>query len=729
MRRIYRKYCKTMKKIGEDNTGLIYKIEDKYNNIFYAIKEIYIGDSENFELVERYQKMLNTLMKIKTENIIKYYDYFLENDYLIIVMEYVDTTLKQFIDKHGDENMLIKEELINDIILQICNCLKEIHDNGIIYRNLTPKHISIDNNNKIKIFGFDINKDELDDDDLNLTRDPNPYENKYLAPEIIMQEKYNYKADIFSLGCIIYELFTLNNYYISRIHDEICEINTDYYNPKWEEVIDLTLNLDYKKRPSIEEILSFVQSIKDETKGDNNLKDKIDFGVRIGKKYKIIKNIGDGGYGKVFLVKYLKDVYALKKLKFILSEEEIKQYQNILNILFKIKNKNIIEYYDYFLENDYFNIVMEYGGDKNLKQLIKKYRENSQLIEEELIKDIIIQICAGLKEIHNNGIIHRDLTPDNIFIDINDNIKIGDFGISKIFIKNTLFSKNKQGKYHYFAPEFELEGKYNEKTDIYSLGCVIYELLTLNEYYIDKKIEEKDCKINAEIYNPKWQELIDLLLNKNYKLRPNIDEVIDIINKIELFDKENKENKNKLKLYLRVDEIDINNEVNFLTPFTNIENFQPLKELDETNTEIYISGKKVKFQRYFIPEKEGIYSIIIYFNYPMNDCSFMFYGCDNILTIDLSSFNSQNITNLKSMFMFCTKLREVDLSFFNTKNVINMDYLFCRCKNISYLDLTSFETNKIKNIIGFVDGCNSLKKIRVKKNSFNQFKDKRLSFI
>ena len=166
-----------------------------------------------------------------------------------------------------------------------------------------------------------------------------------------------------------------------------------------------------------------------------------------------------------------------------------------------------------------------------------------------------------------------------------------------------------------------------------------------------------------------------------------------------------------------------------MTPFTNIENFQPLKELDETNTEIYISGKKVKFQRYFIPEKEGIYSIIIYFNYPMNDCSFMFYGCDNILTIDLSSFNSQNITNLKSMFMFCTKLRAVGLSFFNTKNVINMDYLFCRCKNISYLDLTSFETNKIKNIIGFVDGCNSLKEIRVKKNSFNQLKDKRLSFI
>ena len=101
------------------------------------------------------------------------------------------------------------------------------------------------------------------------------------------------------------------------------------------------------------------------------------------------------------------------------------------------------------------------------------------------------------------------------------------------------------GKYRYFAPEFELERKFNNKTDIYSLGCIIYELFTLNEYYIDKKINEKDCKIDSDNYNKKWQEVIELLLNKNYKLRPDIEEVLNIIKKIET----KKKNKIKLKIF------------------------------------------------------------------------------------------------------------------------------------------------------------------------------------
>ena len=77
---------------------------------------------------------------------------------------------------------------------------------------------------------------------------------------------------------------------------------------------------------------------------------------------------------------------------------------------------------------------MEYVGDNNLKQFIHDYKNNNELIDQNIIKDIFIQICKGLKEIHNNKILHRDLTPDNIIIDKNNKIKIGDFGISKILI-------------------------------------------------------------------------------------------------------------------------------------------------------------------------------------------------------------------------------------------------------------------------------------------------------
>ena len=545
---LYQKYSKSMMRIGRST----YKLEIKDNNTIYAIKEIRFADRD-LEEFQKYQEKISILSKINSENIIKYYDFFKEKDTYIMVMEYGgDTNLKQFIKKYRNDNMLIKPKLLEDIIIQICNGIKEFHNNNIVLGCLNPYNIFINNNLKVKI-------------SLPLLLLETYYEKTCVRPEIhyfspeirkyIQIKHLTPKTDLWSLGCIIYELFTLNDYFEAIILRKDCKINIDLYNPKWQELIDLLLKRDYSLRPNIEETLKIIQSI--------NLKDEINLDNEKGKKYKNIKKIGEGGFGDVYLVEKDNNYYALKKLKFKLTKEELEQYQKILNILLKIKNENIIKYYEFFLENDYLNIVMEYCGDTDLKQFIKNQKAKNELIEEELIKDFIIQICNGLKEIHNNGIIHRDLTPDNIFIDINDNIKIGDFGISKIFIKNTLFSKNKQGKYHYFAPEFELEGKYNEKTDIYSLGCVIYELLTLNEYYIDKKIEEKDCKINAEIYNPKWQELIDLLLNKNYKLRPNIDEVMDIINKIELFDKENKENKNKLKLYLRVDEIDVNTKLIF----------------------------------------------------------------------------------------------------------------------------------------------------------------------
>ena len=190
------------------------------------------------------------------------------------------------------------------------------------------------------------------------------------------------------------------------------------------------------------------------------------------KDYKIIKKIGEGGYGEVYLIEKGSEKYVLKKIKSKLTEEDINEYNKIINILYKINNKNIIKYYKTFREKDSLNILMEYGGDNNLEKFIKKYKEKNELIVENIIRDIIIQICFGLKEIHKNKIIHRDLTPDNIFVDDNNQIKIGDFGISKILINK--YTTKKIGKYHYFAPEIEKGEKYNNKIDIYSLGCIIY---------------------------------------------------------------------------------------------------------------------------------------------------------------------------------------------------------------------------------------------------------------
>ena len=268
-------------------------------------------------------------------------------------------------------------------------------------------------------------------------------------------------------------------------------------------------------------------------------------------EYKIIKELGKGGYGIVYKLEKDNKFYAYKKILINnLTKEEIDNYNEEAKILSSFDNDYIVKYYYSFFEKEYFNILMEYGGDKNLKQFIQITKGKKQLIKEPVIKDIIKQICLGLKEIHKAKLIHRDLTPENIFINENNKIKIGDFGVSKRLTANNKYAKTNTGKEHYKAPEIVKGEKYDIRADIYSLGCIIYELFTLNEYFIDKFYEEKEGKIDIETYNPKWQDLIDSLLKKEYNERPFIDEVYYKIEEIkieEIIDKNNFDLNNSLK--------------------------------------------------------------------------------------------------------------------------------------------------------------------------------------
>ena len=256
--------------------------------------------------------------------------------------------------------------------------------------------------------------------------------------------------------------------------------------------------------------------------------------IQIIKEYKIIKIIGRGGCGIVYLAqKGNKDeYYALKKIP-ILTKEEKENYEKILNAILKINNEYIIKYYEYFIENDFLYIIMEYGGDSDLKKFIEKYNDKNELISEEIINEIILGICSGLKEIHKNKLIHRDLTPDNIFINENNKIKIGDFSVSRVLTTLKNYTKSQVGKLHYLAPEMVNKENYNYKVDIYALGCIIYELFTLNEYYETKFGNYQE--INSDIYNSKWQYLINFLLNSDYNNRPDIEDIYNfIINKTPL---------------------------------------------------------------------------------------------------------------------------------------------------------------------------------------------------
>ena len=142
-----------------------------------------------------------------------------------------------------------------------------------------------------------------------------------------------------------------------------------------------------------------------------------------------------------------------------------------------------------------------------------------------------------------------------------------------------------------------------------------------------------------------------------------------------------------------------------------------LKELNELNVELFIDDIKYKYQKYFNPEKEGIYTIKILFKLKMKDCSNMFYKCKNLIDINLSSFNTEEVFNMSNMFFGCDKLISLDLSSLNTKNVEYMDAMFMYCTSLSNLNLSTFNTEKVVDIHNMFLGCSNLTELNL--SSFN----------
>ena len=163
---------------------------------------------------------------------------------------------------------------------------------------------------------------------------------------------------------------------------------------------------------------------------------------------------------------------------------------------------------------------MEYVDGKDLRNILNEYIKENKKIDEKTIINIIKQICLGIREIHNKNIIHRDLKPESILLDKNNKIKIGDFGISKQFnsYKSYTFTLSGKSTIGYAAPEIYGNGNYNKKSDIYSLGCIIYELFTLSLYFSDKM--RNNIKT---INNDKYQKLINSSLEVDCNKRLDID--------------------------------------------------------------------------------------------------------------------------------------------------------------------------------------------------------------
>lgn len=202
-------------------------------------------------------------------------------------------------------------------------------------------------------------------------------------------------------------------------------------------------------------------------------------GTLLLNRYELLEKIGEGGMGVVYKAKchLLNRFVAVKILKAELSEDKdfVARFKREANSVGSLSHQNIVNIHDVGEENHINFIVMEYINGKTLKQIIK---ENVRLSSERTL-EIALQIAKALECAHKNNIIHRDIKPDNILITEDNIVKVTDFGIAKVIGSVTITNSNKvTGSVHYFSPE-QAKGRFVDcRTDIYSLGIVMYEMIT-----------------------------------------------------------------------------------------------------------------------------------------------------------------------------------------------------------------------------------------------------------
>ncbi|XP_028638735.1 serine/threonine-protein kinase Nek5 [Grammomys surdaster] len=248
-------------------------------------------------------------------------------------------------------------------------------------------------------------------------------------------------------------------------------------------------------------------------------------------KFDLIELIGEGTFGKVYLAKD-KSESRHCVIKEISLTKEKEASKNEVILLAKMKHPNIVTFFSSFQENSRLFIVMEYCDGGDLMQRIQ--RQQGVLFSEDQILCWFVQISLGLKHIHGRKILHRDIKSQNIFLCKNGMVaKLGDFGTARTLNNSMELAQTCAGTPYYLSPEICQNRPYNNKTDIWSLGCVLYELCTLKHPFESDNLHHlvlKICQGRVARISPHFsldlQSLVPQLFRVSPQDRPSINSLL-----------------------------------------------------------------------------------------------------------------------------------------------------------------------------------------------------------
>lgn len=249
----------------------------------------------------------------------------------------------------------------------------------------------------------------------------------------------------------------------------------------------------------------------------------------------VIRTIGKGTHGTVVLARRKVDgaVVAVKRVRLTqISENGRKQADNEVILLKSLYHVNIVRFYDHFLADDELNIVMEYSDGGNLRQLVKlRAREKMGPFPEPVIMSWFAQLVLAVAYIHGKNVLHRDLKAQNVFLTHRNVVKLGDFGISKALAGDDT-ANTACGTPESMSPEICRGEPYGKKSDIWSLGCILYEMIMLRRPFEASTLPEiftKICKGDFPPIYPTFSRelrlLVQLMLQQDASKRPSIEDI------------------------------------------------------------------------------------------------------------------------------------------------------------------------------------------------------------
>lgn len=254
-------------------------------------------------------------------------------------------------------------------------------------------------------------------------------------------------------------------------------------------------------------------------------------------KYQVEKSLGAGNYGEVSQVRSKKNgqLFVVKRIDLSQkSSAQQKEAENEVRTMSKLNHPNIVQFVEAFVENKALWIIMEHADGGDLENELLGYCNRKEFVPEDKIMNIFIQIALGLRQLHKQHLLHRDLKSANVFMTTTGGVKLGDFGFAKQLNYTMALASTVCGTPYYFSPELCQRLPYNNKSDVWSLGVILYEMINLQKPFEARNLPELRKRVVTEEPAPfstnhisaELKELVMMMLRKSSAARPSVDAVL-----------------------------------------------------------------------------------------------------------------------------------------------------------------------------------------------------------